>query len=206
MDPTLQFRLRIVGAAIMGMVDAVSRQRVTPPREVRFTDLIGPGLHPSPAVAIDLKSNDRSGGIGGGIGALIPKPISRVGAGPSDHFLRPEFRGLLRTMGAHPAIWVVYVTAPPEEAPELARALVDRRLAACVNLVPVRSVYRWQGSVQDDPETLLVVKTTASRFEALRNTVVELHSYDLPEVVALPATDALPAYALWVRHEVEGPA
>lgn len=105
-------------------------------------------------------------------------------------------------MSVNPAVWVVYVTAPPAEAPDLARALVDRRLAACVNLVEVRSVYRWEGTIQDDPETLLVIKTTPARFAALRDAVVELHSYDLPEVVAIPASDALTGYAGWVEAEV----
>ena len=100
---------------------------------------------------------------------------------------------------------MVYVTAPSAEAPDLARALVERRLAACVNLVEVRSVYRWEDALQDDPETLLVIKTTGARFADLRAAVVQLHSYDLPEVIAVATADALPDYAAWVAREVGGP-
>lgn len=101
---------------------------------------------------------------------------------------------------------VVYVTAPPEEAPALARALVERRVAACVNLVPqVRSFYRWQGAVQDDAEVLLVAKTTRGGFEALRAAVVELHSYDVPEVIALPLAAAHAPYHAWLVDSVGDP-
>lgn len=101
---------------------------------------------------------------------------------------------------------VVYVTAPEAEAPALARALVSRRLAACVNLVPgIRSFYRWEGEVQDDPEVLLVAKTTREGFEALRAAVVELHSYEVPEVIALPIAAAHPPYAAWIVDSVGEP-
>jgi periplasmic divalent cation tolerance protein len=83
---------------------------------------------------------------------------------------------------------VVLVTAPSaEKAAELARTLVEERLAACGNVVPgLRSIYRWEGQVQDEPEALLVLKTTRSRFEALRERVLALHPYEVPEVIALP--------------------
>lgn len=94
---------------------------------------------------------------------------------------------------------VVYVTAPVSEGGGLARALVERRLAACVNIVPsVRSIYCWKEEVCDDEEALLVIKTRAARLEALRAAVVELHSYDVPEVIALPLVGGHAPYLSWV--------
>jgi len=82
---------------------------------------------------------------------------------------------------------------------------VSKRLAACASLVPgVRSVYRWKGKVEEADETLLVLKTPASRVRALVAAVVELHPYEVPEVLALPAAEVLPAYAKWVREETRG--
>jgi periplasmic divalent cation tolerance protein len=96
----------------------------------------------------------------------------------------------------------VLVTAPVAEAEGLARALVDEGLAACVNLIPgIRSFYRWEGQVQDDDEVLLVIKTGSVRREALAERVRELHSYDLPEVLALPAVGGSRRYLDWVREE-----
>ena len=98
---------------------------------------------------------------------------------------------------------VVLVTAPEGEAVGLARALVAERLAACVNVVPgVRSVYRWEGEVQDDAEVLLVIKTVEARLEALVARVNAIHSYDLPEVLALPAAGGSVPYLDWVAGEV----
>ncbi len=98
---------------------------------------------------------------------------------------------------------VVLVTAPAEQkAVEIARALVDERLAACVNVLSgVRSIYRWKGEVCDDPEVLLVVKTTAARFEALRSRVVALHPYETPEVLALPVEAGSEPYLRWLVAE-----
>ncbi len=100
------------------------------------------------------------------------------------------------------ALRVVLVTAPPRRARALARALVERRLAACANLLPgVRSVYRWKGRVEEARETLLVLKTTAARVPALHAAVRELHPYEIPEGIALPVAAAIAAYAGWVREE-----
>lgn len=98
---------------------------------------------------------------------------------------------------------VVLVTAPGVDvARDLARALVEAKLAACVNLVPgIRSVYRWEGEVQEDEEVLLVLKTRADRGAALASRIRELHPYDLPEVLELPAVGGSPAYLDWVRAE-----
>ncbi|MGE5182463.1 MAG: divalent-cation tolerance protein CutA [Acidobacteriota bacterium] len=99
---------------------------------------------------------------------------------------------------------VVFSTFPgPEKAAEVARALVSEQLAACVNLVPaVRSIYRWQGELLDDAETLAIVKTTAERLDALTARLIALHPYELPEVIALPVTGGSAPYLAWVAGEV----
>jgi periplasmic divalent cation tolerance protein len=98
---------------------------------------------------------------------------------------------------------VVLVTAPtPERAAEIARALVEERLAACGNVVPaIRSIYRWEGRVQDDQEALLVLKTTRDRFEALRERVLALHPYQVPEVIALEVEAGSAPYLAWIAAE-----
>jgi len=102
-----------------------------------------------------------------------------------------------------PEVRVALITAPDlETATRVARALVEERLVACVNLVPgLRSIYRWEGAVEEDAEVLLVVKTRADRTADLVDRVVELHPYDLPEVVMLPAVGGNPGYLDWVREE-----
>jgi periplasmic divalent cation tolerance protein len=98
------------------------------------------------------------------------------------------------------------VTAPIDAAPELARELVRRRVAACANVVPtVQSYFWWDDQVQDEPESLLVLKTRSDAFERLRDAVVELHPYDVPEVIATQVEQALEPYARWVAEEVESP-
>ena len=100
---------------------------------------------------------------------------------------------------------VVLVTCgSPEEGRKVARALVERRLAACVNVVAgVESVYRWKGAVEEASECLLLAKTTRVQFEPLQSAVRELHSYELPEVVALPIVDGLDSYLSWIAASVE---
>lgn len=95
---------------------------------------------------------------------------------------------------------VVLVACPSaEKAAEIARALVEERLAACASVVPsVRSVYRWEGEVKDDAEALLVVKTARDRFEALRARVLTLHPYEVPEVIALPVEAGHVPYLDWI--------
>ncbi len=98
---------------------------------------------------------------------------------------------------------VVLVTAPgAEKAAEIARAVVEERLAACGNVVPgLRSIYRGEGKVQDDAEALLVLKTTRARFEAMRDRVLALHPYQVPEVIALPVEAGSAAYLAWIAQE-----
>lgn len=90
-----------------------------------------------------------------------------------------------------------------EDAERIARELVGRRLAACVNLVPgLVSVYRWQGRVEREPEHLLVIKTRAERFEALREAIVAMHPYQVPEVIALPIEGGHAPYLEWLDKNV----
>jgi periplasmic divalent cation tolerance protein len=99
-----------------------------------------------------------------------------------------------------PALRVVLATAPPRAARALARALVERRVAACVSLLPgVRSVYRWEGRVEEARETLLVAKTAARRVPALLEALAGLHPYEVPEGISLPVVEALLPYASWVE-------
>lgn len=96
----------------------------------------------------------------------------------------------------------VFITAPnEEEASALAKALVEARLAACVNIVRnVRSIYRWQGAIEDDQEFLMVVKTRKDYIPALTAKVKELHSYDVPEVIALPIVGGSQDYIQWLNE------
>jgi periplasmic divalent cation tolerance protein len=89
------------------------------------------------------------------------------------------------------------------EAEKLSRALVEARLAACVNIVRgVSSIYRWQGVVESADEILLVIKSTAERFPALRDAIRRLHSYEVPEVIALPIVDGAGSYLDWIEDSV----
>lgn len=103
-------------------------------------------------------------------------------------------------------VLLVLCTCPDEAvAAGLARALVEERLAACVNRLPLTaSTYRWQGQVLEDAEVLLMAKTTADRFDALATRIVELHPYSVPEVIALPVERGLPAYLSWLARETSG--
>lgn len=100
----------------------------------------------------------------------------------------------------------VYMTAGSvEEARRIARALVDERLAACVNLIEgMTAIYRWQGAVEEAGETVLIAKTRAGRFEALADRVRALHSYSVPCIVELPVGRGNPAYMAWLRQEAGG--
>lgn len=105
------------------------------------------------------------------------------------------------------AALVVLSTFPDADtAAHIARALVEHQLAACVNLLPtVRSIYRWEGRVCDEAETLAVIKTTAERYAALAAKIAELHPYQVPEVIALPLADGNPPYLAWLAAQVAQP-
>ncbi len=100
---------------------------------------------------------------------------------------------------------VVLVTCPTAaQARRMAAVLVQRRVAACVNILPgVRSLFWWRGKVDQARETLLLIKTTRRRFEPLRRLISRLHPYDVPEIIALPIQRGHAPYLTWVRDSVE---
>jgi periplasmic divalent cation tolerance protein len=101
----------------------------------------------------------------------------------------------------------IHVTMPDaERATALARTLVDEGLAACVNVVPgVRSIYRWEGKVQEDDEVLCLIKTRPAIFDRVRRRILELHPYDVPEILAFTVDEGSPAYLDWLRAATAGP-
>ena len=93
-----------------------------------------------------------------------------------------------------------------EAARRIANALVEARLAACANIVPtVESVYRWREKIETANETLLLIKTTADSFAALSKKILELHSYETPEIIALPIVAGLEKYLRWLGEQVSLP-
>ncbi len=105
-----------------------------------------------------------------------------------------------------PQVRIVLITAPNADvAAEIARALVAERLAACVNVVPgVESTFWWEGKVDRAREVLLVIKTTAARFGALKRAVLVVHPYEVPEVIGLPLAVGHRAYLAWIAASVSG--
>lgn len=94
-------------------------------------------------------------------------------------------------------------TSSREEARKIASELVSRRLAACVNIVgPIESIYRWQGQVENAAEFLLMIKTTVEQFASVRDAIVELHSYKVPELIQLPIENGLEDYLSWIGESV----
>jgi periplasmic divalent cation tolerance protein len=103
------------------------------------------------------------------------------------------------------AIVVLMTAGNREEASRLAEMLVGARLAACVQILPeVESIYHWQGAIRRDPEVLLLAKTTEARFPLLEREVRALHSYETPEIIALPITAASAPYLEWLIATVKG--
>lgn len=101
-------------------------------------------------------------------------------------------------------VLLCYSTCPDaSSAQRIAQTLVGEQLAACVNQLPgVRSTYRWQGSVTSDDEVLLLIKTTRGQLEPLRRRLLQLHPYELPELIAVPVHNGHTAYLDWVRQSV----
>ena len=99
---------------------------------------------------------------------------------------------------------MVFVTCPRGRvARRLATIVVTKRLAACVNIVPaVRSIFRWQGKMEQGDEALLLIKTTARRFPALSRAIKAAHPYDVPEMIALPIATGFPPYLAWISQSV----
>jgi periplasmic divalent cation tolerance protein len=101
---------------------------------------------------------------------------------------------------------VFSTSANMAEARKIARSVVESRLAACVQLVPgITSVYRWEGSMQEGEEVLLLFKTTEERLPELKKRITELHSYDTPEFVAVPVCSALDKYLAWLQDQTAEP-
>jgi periplasmic divalent cation tolerance protein len=100
---------------------------------------------------------------------------------------------------------IIYVTASREdEAAKIARALVESRVAACVNIISnLRSIYRWEGKVQDDNESLMIIKTKDSKFDDVKKKVEELHSYSVPEIIAFPISQGAEKYLTWLVESVD---
>ena len=94
---------------------------------------------------------------------------------------------------------VVLVTASSQqEAAAIAQALVTQKLAACVNVFPIHSIYTWDGGVQQDDEWQLMIKTTMDRWDELVQAIQQLHSYEVPELIALPIVQGSSAYLSWM--------
>lgn len=98
---------------------------------------------------------------------------------------------------------LILTNCPDEEvANRIALALVEEQLAACVNILPrVQSVYRWQGQIESASEIAVFIKSTAAAYPALEKRIAELHPYDVPEIIALPIEQGLPAYLNWLAGE-----
>ena len=100
-------------------------------------------------------------------------------------------------------IVVLSTCSSEDEARRIAADLINNQLAACVNLVPqIRSIYRWQGAIEDSPEILLIVKSSRALFDRVREAIGRLHSYDVPEVIALPIVDGAASYLQWMDTEL----
>jgi periplasmic divalent cation tolerance protein len=98
---------------------------------------------------------------------------------------------------------VLCTCANEEDALRIANAIVEERLAACVNILPrIRSIYRWKDRIESEQEVLLIIKTTQERFSALCGRMVTLHPYETPEILALPVVDGLQKYLTWLQAQV----
>lgn len=99
-------------------------------------------------------------------------------------------------------VLIVFITVGnPDQAYRIAKTVVEENLAACVNIIPaVRSIYRWKGEICDDPECLLLAKTTRDVFPLLEARVKAVHSYEVPEIIAVPVERGFPPYLDWVAE------
>jgi periplasmic divalent cation tolerance protein len=102
------------------------------------------------------------------------------------------------------ALVILCTCGSKDEAQRLASKLIEERLAACVNILPaLQSLYRWQDKIEEATEILLLIKTRAERFALVRERITELHSYDTPEIIALPIWDGSEKYLNWIRDQVD---
>ena len=101
-------------------------------------------------------------------------------------------------------ILIFCTTDTPESARKIADDLVEAHAAACVNIVSgIRSVYRWEGKLCDEKEILILIKSSAEKFETVRNRIRQLHSYETPEIIAIPITACDPDYLSWLRSSLK---
>lgn len=110
---------------------------------------------------------------------------------------------MIQTPDLPPAALLVLTNLPDEAtARTLATRLIEQRLAACINLLPpCRSMYRWQGTIEETQEVPMLIKTTADRYPALESALRAAHPYELPEIIAVPISSGLPAYLSWIVAE-----
>lgn len=99
-------------------------------------------------------------------------------------------------------ILVLVAVGNQSEAKAIARQLVEKRLAACVGILTQQSIYRWEGKVTEDSEYLLTIKTTRERFDAVRDTVLAMHTYDVPEIISFDIAEGNTAYLDWISESV----
>jgi periplasmic divalent cation tolerance protein len=116
------------------------------------------------------------------------------------------FRGTTGRMNdARDKLILVLCTAPAAVSGEIARALLDDGLAACVNRYAVRSTYWWEGDLVEEDEDLLILKTVEHLFGALEQKILEVHPYDVPEIIAIPVAAVSDGYLRWIRQTVQAP-
>lgn len=97
---------------------------------------------------------------------------------------------------------VLVTTATQGEAIKIARAMVSAKLAACANIIPaIQSVYRWKGKIVKEQEVLITLKSTKSQYQALEKAIKAMHSYETPEIIALPVSEGFSSYIAWVNDE-----
>jgi periplasmic divalent cation tolerance protein len=108
-------------------------------------------------------------------------------------------------MSMSPGILVILSTAPADKSEILARMLIDTRVVACVNVVPVHSYYRWNGGFCSEPEHLLIAKTTEKKADEVIAAIKAHHPYEVPEIIALPVSSGYLPYLKWVHRETGVP-
>lgn len=98
---------------------------------------------------------------------------------------------------------IVFVSAPTDqEASNIARTVIERKLAACAHIFPIRACYEWEGALVEDAEHLILFKTRQDAYAALEQCIAEMHSDDIPEIIAVPVSGGLPAYLHWLGTTV----
>ncbi len=114
----------------------------------------------------------------------------------------PDIKKIPISQGVFMEAVVVYITVPNEqEGVKIARALVGEKLAGCINIVKdIRSIYSWQGRIEDEPELLLIVKSRRQLFNKIKDRVKELHSYTVPEIIAIPVVEGSEDYLNWLQE------